>query len=167
LGNDEFHDHATQLHIPVGFYGGSEEILELMTRNLARRLPRLDIFYAFSPRFGQLNEEEDEIIIRQIRSSGARLLFIGPGCPEQERWMSDHVSKMNAVMDGVGAAFDFIAGTKKQAPIWMQRNGLDWFFRILAEPKRLWMRYLYHNPRFVVLLTKQVVQTCFANLRNS
>jgi N-acetylglucosaminyldiphosphoundecaprenol N-acetyl-beta-D-mannosaminyltransferase len=80
-----------------------------------------------------------------------RILFIGLGCPKQEKWMAEHRGKINAVMLGVGAAFDFHAGVKPQAPAWMQKIGLEWLYRLIAEPRRLWWRYLYHNPRFVIL----------------
>src|SRR2546427_272434 len=80
------------------------------------------------------------------------------GCPKQDRWMAAHRSRVNAVMLGVGAAFDFLAGNKSQAPRWMQDRGLEWIFRLVSEPRRLWWRYLWHNPRFVVLFSAQLVR---------
>jgi N-acetylglucosaminyldiphosphoundecaprenol N-acetyl-beta-D-mannosaminyltransferase len=89
--------------------------------------------------------------VRRINASSARILFVGLGCPKQEKWMAEHRGKVNAVMLGVGAAFDFHAGVKSQAPAWMQKIGLEWFYRFATEPRRLWRRYLYNNPRFVFL----------------
>jgi len=104
-----------------------------------------------SPPFREMSRQEDLEVVEQINSSGARILFVGLGCPKQEIWMAEHKGKVNAVMLGVGAAFDFHAGVKRQAPAWMQRAGLEWLFRLFTEPRRLWKRYLYHNPRFLVL----------------
>jgi N-acetylglucosaminyldiphosphoundecaprenol N-acetyl-beta-D-mannosaminyltransferase len=89
--------------------------------------------------------------MEQINQSSVKILFVGLGCPKQEIWMAAHSGKVKAVMLGVGAAFDFHAGIKRQAPIWMQNIGLEWLFRLFTEPRRLWKRYFYHNPRFVLL----------------
>ncbi|KKK54161.1 hypothetical protein LCGC14_3087540, partial [marine sediment metagenome] len=99
--------------------------------------------------------------VERINRSGVRILFVGLGCPKQELWMADHAGRLGAVMLGVGAAFDFIAGRKKQAPTWMQRAGLEWLFRLWSEPRRLFRRYVYHNPRFVVLAGLQLVGLAF------
>lgn len=149
---------AEESSIPVGFYGGSQKTLELMIRNLKVRFPNLKITYAYSPPFRKLTDEEDKKVIDEINSSGARILFVGLGCPKQERWMYEHKDKVKAVMIGVGAAFDFIAGVKPRAPEWMQNMGLEWLFRLLTEPKRLWKRYLYNNPRFIYHFGKQVLK---------
>jgi N-acetylglucosaminyldiphosphoundecaprenol N-acetyl-beta-D-mannosaminyltransferase len=98
-----------------------------------------------------LEKQESAQIIKDITASGARILFVGLGCPKQEIWMAEHKGKIPAVMLGVGAAFDFLAGTKPQAPSWMQAVGLEWFFRFIHEPRRLARRYLYNNPRFLFL----------------
>ena len=90
-----------------------------------------------------------------IEASGARILFVGLGCPKQERWMAAHREALSCPMVGVGAAFDFLAGAKRQAPAFLQRVGLEWLFRLLAEPHRLWRRYLIGNPRFVVRLARE------------
>jgi N-acetylglucosaminyldiphosphoundecaprenol N-acetyl-beta-D-mannosaminyltransferase len=96
-------------------------------------------------------------VVRKIVDSGVRILFVGLGCPKQERWMIEHRGRVPAVMFGVGAAFDFIAGTKKQAPRWMMRLGLEWIFRFATEPRRLARRYLKNNPRFVLLFARQLI----------
>ncbi|HTA45727.1 MAG TPA: WecB/TagA/CpsF family glycosyltransferase [Bryobacteraceae bacterium] len=148
---------AMNSHTPVGFYGSSPAVLDRLQTVLARRFPALQIAYAFSPPFRPLTAEEDEEIVTAINRSGARLLFIGLNTPKQDFWMSHHRGRVNAVMLGVGAAFDFLAGTKSQAPRWMMRIGLEWFYRLVTEPRRLWKRYLKHNPRFIVLFTMQLL----------
>ena len=150
---------AAQRAVPVGFYGGSERALAAMVENLKARFPSLQVAYAYSPPFRPLTLEEDDQIVNAINASGARILFVGLGCPKQERWLAAHRGRVQAVMLGVGAAFDFHAGTVRQAPPWMQRAGLEWFFRLLMEPRRLWRRYFKHNPRFMVLATAQLLKT--------
>jgi N-acetylglucosaminyldiphosphoundecaprenol N-acetyl-beta-D-mannosaminyltransferase len=142
---------AARESIPVGFYGSSPEVLQALTARMQTRFPGLKIVYSFSPPFREMNHEEDQQVIEAIHTSGSRILFVGLGCPKQERWMAEHRGKVNVVMLGVGAAFDFHAGVKSQSPAWMQKVGLEWFYRLVTEPRRLWRRYLYHNPRFIIL----------------
>ena len=142
---------AAQEGLPVGFYGGEPAMLESLVTRMMANFPSLKVCYAFSPPFRPLNRDETIHIQNEIIRSGAQILFVGLGCPKQEIWMAEHRGRVNAVMLGVGAAFDFHAGVKPQAPAWMQGLGLEWLFRLLTEPRRLWKRYLYHNPRFVVL----------------
>ena len=144
-------DLAACKKIPIGFYGGSPEVLGKLILKMQERFQELQIVYAFSPPFRDLNESEKKDVVQEIKNSGAQILFVGLGCPRQEVWMAEQRNAINAVMLGVGAAFDFHAGVKPQSPAWLQRLGLEWFFRLLTEPRRLWRRYLYHNPRFVVL----------------
>ncbi|MGA8671899.1 MAG: WecB/TagA/CpsF family glycosyltransferase [Terracidiphilus sp.] len=143
--------------IPTGFYGGTERTLEGLVEEVRGRYPKLDIAFTMSPPFRTLDETEDAGVCKRISDSGARMLFVGLGCPKQERWIIDHRGRIPAVMFGVGAAFDFLAGTKPQAPRWMMRNGLEWLFRLASEPRRLTSRYLKHNPRFLVLVLHQLV----------
>jgi N-acetylglucosaminyldiphosphoundecaprenol N-acetyl-beta-D-mannosaminyltransferase len=150
---------AAERSIPVGFYGGAPEVLERLQTILSSRFPSLQIAYAFSPPFRPLTSEEDERAVAEINRSGARILFIGLNTPKQDYWMAAHKGRIAAVMVGVGAAFDFLAGSKPQAPRWMMRNGLEWIFRLATEPRRLWKRYLKHNPRFVVLFTWQLIRS--------
>ena len=140
---------------PVGFYGGSEATLTRLVAEARRRWPELDVVFTMSPPFRPLAPAEDEEIIRRISGSGARMLFVGLGCPKQEHWIMEHRGRVPAVMLGVGAAFDFMAGSKRQAPRWMMRHGLEWMFRLASEPRRLAGRYLKHNPRFVALFLHQ------------
>ena len=148
---------AEEAGVPIGFYGSSQPVLDALVNNVRSRHPNLLINFVESPPFRALTSEEDIAMVERIVSSGARLLFVGLGCPKQERWIMDHVGKVPAVMFGVGAAFDFLAGTKPQAPRWMMRAGLEWVFRLASEPRRLAKRYIKHNPRFVVFFLKQLV----------
>lgn len=137
--------------IPVGLYGGAPEVLEALEGRMKARYAGLNVAYSYSPPYSAMSFEKDAVVVEQIKRSGARILFVGLGCPKQEIWMAEHRGKVNAVMIGVGAAFDFHSGVKPQAPAWMQKIGLEWLFRLINEPRRLWKRYLYHNPRFIVL----------------
>jgi N-acetylglucosaminyldiphosphoundecaprenol N-acetyl-beta-D-mannosaminyltransferase len=149
---------AAERGVPVGFYGGTEDVVARMTANLGRRVPGLRVVYRHSPPFRRLTDDETAADLSAIRRSGARILFVGLGCPKQERWMAAQRGKLDAVMLGVGAAFDFLAGTKAQAPRALQRLGLEWCFRLAHEPRRLWRRYLRHNPRFVLLFAAQMLR---------
>lgn len=140
---------ASGENLPVGLFGGQPEVLSELSTRLKARFPALVISYEHSPPFRKLTVEEDQVVVEDINQSGARILFVGLGCPRQEMWMADHAGKVQAVMMGVGAAFDFHAGAVRQAPDWVQDAGLEWVFRLSQEPRRLWRRYLYHNPRFV------------------
>ncbi|MCL4275873.1 MAG: WecB/TagA/CpsF family glycosyltransferase [Anaerolineales bacterium] len=142
---------AARENIPVGFYGGAPQVLDALVERMKERYNGLNVVYAYSPPFRELNRQEKEEIVKNIDRSGVRILFVGLGCPKQEIWMAEHRGKVHAVMLGVGAAFDFHSGLKLQAPSWMQRLGLEWLFRLLTEPRRLWKRYLYHNSRFIFL----------------
>jgi N-acetylglucosaminyldiphosphoundecaprenol N-acetyl-beta-D-mannosaminyltransferase len=148
---------AERAGVPVGFYGASQATLDALVAEVRLRHPHLDVAYAESPPFRQLTPEEDLAVVDRIASSGARLLFVGLGCPKQERWIVEHLGRVPAVMFAVGAAFDFIAGSKRRAPRWMQRSGLEWVFRFVAEPRRLAMRYLRQNPRFVFWFLRQLL----------
>ena len=142
---------AEREYVPIGFYGSEPEVLQALLARIQVQFPNLKVVYSFSPPFQEMSTEEDVEIVKHINSSSARILFVGLGCPKQEKWMAEHRGKVNAVMLGVGAAFDFHAGVKPQAPSWMQTIGLEWFYRLVTEPRRLWRRYLYHNPRFIFL----------------
>jgi N-acetylglucosaminyldiphosphoundecaprenol N-acetyl-beta-D-mannosaminyltransferase len=145
----------------VGFYGGTQRSLTRMILELKKRYPGLDVVYSCSPPFRKLTEQEDTKVREEIEQSGAQILFAGLGCPKQERWMAEHRPGVRAVMLGVGAAFDFISGEKPQAPLWMQEIGTEWLFRLFTEPRRLWFRYVWHNPRFVALATMQWLRVRF------
>lgn len=144
--------------IPVGFHGGDPATLARLLDRVRRDHPSLDVAYAESPPFGPLDPERLALEAEAIAASGARIVFVGLGCPKQERWMAAQRGRVPAVMLGVGAAFDFLAGTKRQAPRWMQGAGLEWAFRLATEPRRLWRRYLANNPRFLALFAAQVLR---------
>lgn len=152
-------ERAAAMDVPIGFYGGTPEAMALLLRVCQRRFSALRVAYAHAPPFRQLTTDEDAAVIREINASGLGILFVGLGCPKQEQWMASHKGAVNAVMLGVGAAFDFLAGVKPEAPKWMQRAGLEWLFRLATEPRRLGWRYAYHNPRFAVLLAAQYLKS--------
>ncbi len=151
-------EKAADLGIRVGFYGSTTPVLSAMIANLKNRYPTLQVVYQHSPPFRKLTAAETAQEVRDIEESGAQIIFVGLGCPKQEEWMASRRDRINGVMVGVGAAFDFLAGTKSQAPDWMQSAGLEWVFRLATEPRRLWHRYLYNNPRFTGLFLLQLVQ---------
>lgn len=135
------------------FYGGKEEVPELLVARLVARFPGLRVVGTYSPPFRPLTPEEDDEVVARINEADPDLVWVGLSTPKQERWMASHVRRLRApVLLGVGAAFDIHAGTLRQAPAWMQRSGLEWLFRLAVEPRRLWRRYLANNPRFVVKL---------------
>jgi N-acetylglucosaminyldiphosphoundecaprenol N-acetyl-beta-D-mannosaminyltransferase len=118
----------------------------------------LAVVGVYSPPFRPLSIEEDRAVVKQINEVHPDIVWVGISTPKQEQWMAQHVNRLNAsVLMGVGAAFDFHAGVKKQAPRWMMRAGLEWFFRLLSEPRRLGKRYLINNPLFVALVTLQML----------
>ncbi len=134
------------------FYGGAPGVAEKLVQNLNSQFPGLCVAGVESPPFHVLTAEEDAQAVDRINASQADIVWVGLGAPKQEKWMDAHLGRIDApVMIGVGAAFDFHAGLKKQAPRWMQRSGLEWFFRLCSEPRRLWRRYLINNPLFLLL----------------
>ncbi len=150
----------------IGFYGGSSDaLLRKVVDQLKNSYSDINIKFMYSPPFRSLTVEEDDELVRRVNESGINILFVGTGCPKQERWMSEHKNKFSCVMIGVGAAFDFIAGSKRHAPRWMQKMGLEWLFRLVSEPKRLWKRYLRQNPRFIYYFSKQLIKHHFGSNR--
>ena len=141
--------------IKIGLYGGTAESLASLVSFLRHRFSGIQIVCQISPPFRPLTPEEDVAYTQQIAESGVQILLAGIGCPKQEFWMAAHKDSISAVMVGVGAAFDFYSGRVRQAPSWMQELGLEWLFRLIMEPRRLWKRYAYNNPRFLLLFTMQ------------
>ncbi len=140
------------------FYGGAPGVAERLAERLQSRFPGLEVAGTHTPPFRPLSEAEDAAVVDKIDESGADIVWIGLSTPKQERWMAAHLDRLEApVMLGVGAAFDFHAGAIRRAPAWMQRSGLEWSFRLLSEPRRLWRRYLVLAPRFVALVVLQAL----------
>jgi N-acetylglucosaminyldiphosphoundecaprenol N-acetyl-beta-D-mannosaminyltransferase len=141
----------------IFLFGSSVETLEILKAKLLAAFPKLKIAGSISPPFRKLTAEEDDANVAQINASGAGTVWVSLGCPKQEWWMAAHRGRINAVMVGVGAAFDYHAGTIKRAPKWMQDNGLEWFYRLVSEPRRLWKRYLVTNTLFVIGAVRQLL----------
>jgi len=134
-------------------YGSSSEVLATLNARLCARYPGLTVVGAYAPPFRPLTAEEDGRIVERIVEARPDIVWVGLSTPKQERWMAEHVDRLGGpVLIGVGAAFDFHAGAKRQAPRWMQRNGLEWLFRLLSEPRRLYRRYLFNIPLFACYL---------------
>lgn len=151
--------------VSIYLYGGaSDAILDDLMKNLCEQFPALQIAGAESPPFRPLTAEEDEAVIQRINRSGAGLVFIGLGCPKQDHFAYEHRPRLRAVQACVGAAFDFHAGRTAMAPAWMQRNGLEWLFRLCSEPRRLWRRYLVTNTLFLQKLLSQWSKAALAAL---
>ena len=151
-------ERAAEIHIPIFLLGGTPDTLQMLEARLQTGIHGLHVAGAHSPPFRELTASEDEAIVRSINESGARLVLVGLGCPKQELWMAAHRGRVQAVMLGLGAAFDFHAGTAKRAPLWMQRAGFEWLHRLLSEPRRLWKRYLVTNSIFAVKVTGQLLR---------
>ncbi|MBS1705763.1 MAG: WecB/TagA/CpsF family glycosyltransferase [Armatimonadetes bacterium] len=139
----------------VGLYGSSPETLANLVRNLEERYPGISLPYVFSPPFRPATDEELETFHSELKNNDIQLLFVSLGCPKQERFIHEQKAKSTCVMAAVGAAFPFHAGTLRKAPKAMQQLGLEWFFRFLVEPRRLWKRYLTTVPRFIWLYARQ------------
>ncbi len=134
------------------FYGSKPETLEALGRSLREKYPDINICGMYSPPFRKLTPEEDEANVERINSSGADIVWVGLGAPKQERWMHDHAGRVKGVMMGVGAGFDFHAGTIRRAPVWIQKIGLEWLFRLFQDPGRLLKRYVVTNFKFFMYM---------------
>lgn len=143
--------------VSIYLYGSSPQVLELLSENLKHECLGLKIAGVESPPFRELTADEEKAAIDRINESGAGLIFIGLGCPRQDVFAAKHKHAIKGVQLAVGAAFDFHAGNKKMAPRWMQRHGLEWFFRLTQEPTRLWKRYLAIHTTFALLLTRRLI----------
>lgn len=151
-------DRAAKLGIPIYLYGGTAETLTKLELNFKQRFPELIIAGKHSPPFRPLTLAEEAEDIQRIEASGAKVVFVGLGCPKQEQWMARQQGKLEAVMVGVGAAFRFHSGEVTQAPRWVMQWGFEWLYRLIKEPKRLWQRYLINNPIFLWLLGWQLLR---------
>jgi N-acetylglucosaminyldiphosphoundecaprenol N-acetyl-beta-D-mannosaminyltransferase len=142
--------------------GGDTELLQALRDKLAARFPALRLAGSYAPPFGDWPAEEDDRIIARLRASGANFIWVALGCPKQERWIARCLPRLPpGVYGAVGAAFAFHAGRVRQAPMWMQRRGLEWLFRLSTEPRRLWRRYFYYNSLFVAYLLRDAFRRQF------
>jgi N-acetylglucosaminyldiphosphoundecaprenol N-acetyl-beta-D-mannosaminyltransferase len=148
---------AAGLAVPIYLYGSTQQTLAGLTARLMELYPQLTIAGSESPPFRPLTPQEDLEVIGRINSSGAALVFVGIGSPKQENFAWEHKKTLRAVQLCVGAAFDFIAGSKRRAPGWMQRVGLEWLFRLCSEPTRLGRRYFVTNTRFLTAVLAETV----------
>lgn len=145
------------------FYGGTEESINRFKKYIQKDFPELRVAGCIAPPFQKVGAKESTEMIDRINNAQPDILWVGLGSPKQDIWMANHRDKLDApVLVGVGAAFDFIAGVKPQAPKWMQRCGLEWLFRLCCEPRRLWRRYLVGNTLFVWLLIKNKLKKLFS-----
>ena len=142
-------ESLTKEGLSIYLYGSEKETLEKFAHNLARLYPGLKIAGMEASKFRRLTEEERLELVERIKASGANAVFLGLGCPRQETWAYEYRNLLGIPILAVGAAFDFHAGTLPQAPKWMQDAGLEWFFRLIQEPKRLWQRYAILNPLYL------------------
>jgi N-acetylglucosaminyldiphosphoundecaprenol N-acetyl-beta-D-mannosaminyltransferase len=163
-------EKAVPKKLRMAFYGGHPERLPVFLENLNKMFPGLEVVETICPPFRSLTEEEDEQFTQTLNKARPDIIWVGIGCPKQELWMMEHKSKLNAVMIGVGAAFDFHAGAVKQAPPYLQKIGLEWLYRLYCEPRRLFKRYLTTNPVFMIraieqLLEKLIIGTTYIHPR--
>ena len=131
------------------FYGSKEETLELLQKKLMEKYPEIQIAGMYSPPFRPLTEEEDKVIIERINETKPDFVWVGLGAPKQEKWMAAHQGKIDGLMLGVGAGFDYYAENIKRAPMWMQKHNLEWVYRLVQDPKRLFKRYWSTNTKFI------------------
>lgn len=154
-GMDAFPDLlklATDNELNVFFFGTTPELLSKLTEKARRQFPGIKIVGAFSPPFNKSLNDPD--YIEMINDSGAHLVFVALGCPKQEKWMSENSNKLNALLLGVGGAFPIYAETARRAPLFMRNMGMEWLYRLLQEPRRLFKRYLVTNTLYIFLVLK-------------
>ncbi len=144
--------------VSIYLYGGTPEILGLLKENLLRQLPKLEIAGSEAPPFRPLSEQENLEACQRINQSGAGITLIGLGCPKQDLFAAENADRIESVQLCVGAAFDFHAGVKPMAPGWMQRSGLEWLFRLVCEPRRLWHRYMVTNSIYLYKLGLSLIR---------
>ncbi len=148
-------EKAAEKGLNIYLYGSQTEVLDKFEANLKEKFPRLEIAGKQPSRFRQVTAEEQFEIAETIKKSGASIVLVGLGCPRQETWAFENRELIGLPMMAVGAAFDFHAGTVSQAPEWAQKRGLEWFYRLVQEPKRLWKRYVYLNPLYLLMVALQ------------
>lgn len=159
-------ERAAKEGLPIYLYGSRPEILEALLKNLRDRFPKLMIAGYQPSRFRQVSPEEKQQIVEDIRNSGAAIAFVGLGCPRQEVWVYEYAQDLGMPLLAVGAAFDMHAGRISQAPKLLQKWGMEWFYRLMQEPTRLWRRYVFLNPLYVSLFTLQFLKIVYFDPAN-
>ncbi len=139
--------------------GGQPEFLDVLVNNLRNAFPGILICGAYSPPFGEWDDRESDKIVSMINNAGADILWVGISTPKQDIWIYDHKQNLNVrIAIGVGAAFDFHSHRVKRAPLWMQKAGMEWFYRLMQEPRRMWKRYLFSNTLFLYLSARECIK---------
>lgn len=151
-------EHAEENKMSIFLYGSTEKVLEKIIEKSKKDFPTLNICGAYSPPFRVLKEEEKKLIIEKINSVNPNFVFVALGCPKQEKWMAENKGKINSCMLGFGAAFNIYSGTLSRAPLWVRKYYLEWIYRVLQEPRRLFWRYFKTNIYFGVLILKQIIE---------
>lgn len=149
---------------PVFFYGGTQDMIDQTRKYIELNYSNLKIAGMISPPFRPLQEHEEEDIVKKINESNAGIVFVALGCPKQERWMASMKGRVDACMLGIGGALPVMIGMQKRASKWMQRNHLEWLFRLFQEPKRLFKRYLTTNSLFMILFYKRYFEKRFKHM---
>ena len=171
VAGPDFFQHICSISPEKGYthflYGGREGVPERMQKILESLYPGIRIVGVYSPPFRPLTREEDEAVIKKINAAKPNFVWIGLGAPKQEQWAHEHLEKIHAnIFIGIGAAFDFIAGTIKRAPKWMQDSGLEWLFRLSQDPARLWKRYLVYNTKYLIKIIPDIIRYRISNSAN-
>lgn len=148
-------ERAAKEGLSLYLYGSQPDVLAKFETNLRKKFPGLNVAGTQPSRFRQVTPQEQQEIAAEIRDSGASIVLVGLGCPRQETWVFENRDLIQMPLVAVGAAFDFHAGTVSQAPEWCQRRGLEWLYRLVQEPRRLWKRYVYLNPLYLTLVVLQ------------
>ena len=162
---NEILKRANDKKLSVYFYGSTDDVLTEIRNKLAQEYPHVVIAGMKSPPFRPASPQEEKDDVEVIRQSGAQIVFVGLGCPKQEQWMYRNYQQLQAVLLGVGAAFPFFTGQLKRAPRWMQNSGLEWLYRIYAEPRRLFARYFVTNTLFLFFFAQQMLRQISENFR--
>ena len=151
-------ERAAEEGLSIYLYGSKDSVLEALSRNLCQRFPKLIIAGTQPSKFRQVSAKEKQEIVQQIRNSGAAITFVGLGCPRQEVWAYEYRDDLSMQLIAVGAAYDFHAGILAKSPEWLSNIGLEWVFRMMKEPKRLWKRYVFLNPLYMWLFLLQALK---------
>lgn len=160
-------DRSEKDQLKLFLFGSTEEVLAKMVEKAKKQFPNINIVGTLSPPFRELSEQEKTDMVAEINSHNPDFVFVALGCPKQEKWMAEHKGKVNSCMIGLGGAFPVYAGTVERSPDWMQRNGLEWLYRLYKEPRRLWRRYFYTNTKFILLFCLQFLKLKISRSKTS